>query len=98
MRGTALYGGAYGDDLTVANFWDLNWHFIILSYDGKTAKLYADGKLMVSSTKNWNLTPNNCFIGKLVDNTCFWNGLIDDVRVYNTALAPDQIGVLSEGK
>ena len=96
MNGTTLYGGGYGDDLSVPNFWDGNWHFIALTYDGTTARLYADGALRASARKNWNLVPLSCDIGEQVNNAQeYWNGSIDDVRVYNRALSAADISSLA---
>jgi len=53
MNGTTLDAGAYASDLTVANFWDTNWHFIALTYDGTTANLYDDGVLKASAAETW---------------------------------------------
>ena len=98
MNGTTLYGGGYADDLSVANFWDANWHFIALTYDGTTAKLYADGKLVSSGAKNWNLVPYECYIGEQVNNGPeYWNGSVDDVRIYNRALSASDISALQAG-
>lgn len=98
MDGTTLDGGGYQDDLTVANFWDSNWHFIALTYDGTTAKLYADGVLKASAPKSWNLVHNACYIGEQVDNGSeYWNGNVDDVRIYNRALSAAEISQLAAG-
>jgi hypothetical protein len=95
MNGTTLDGGAYGDDLTVPNFWDDKWHFIALTYDGTTANLYADGVLVASDARNWNLVPYRCYIGEQVNNASeYWNGYVDDVRIYNRALSAAEIGGL----
>ena len=95
MNGTSLVGGGDNNDLTVTGFWDTNWHFIALTYDGTTAKLYADGVLKTSGAKSWNLVHNACNIGALVNATDFWKGNVDDVRVYNYALSAAQIAALS---
>ena len=96
MNGATLYGGGYGDDLSVPNFWDGNWHFIALTYDGGVARLYADGVLRATGAKNWNLAPGYCFIGQQVNTYAeYWNGLIDDVRVYNRVLSDADIASLA---
>ena len=98
MNGTTLYGGGYGDDLSVVNFWDANWHFIVLTYDGTTAKLYADGALVASGAKNWNLVPYECLIGEQVNNGAeFWNGSADDVRIFNRVLSAREVLNLYQG-
>jgi len=94
MNGTTLDAGAYISDLTVPNFWDSNWHFIVLTYDGTTANLYADGVLKASSAETWNLVPANCYIGRQVNGAEYWNGLVDDVRIYNYALSASQVSAL----
>jgi len=98
MNGTTLYGGGYGDDVTVANFWDTNWHHIALTYDGTTAILYADGIQVASAAKNWNLVANLAYIGRQVNTAAeFWNGQIDDVRLYNRVLTAAEVAVLAAG-
>ncbi len=97
-NGTDLIGGGYADDLDVPNFWDNQWHFIALTYDGTTANLYADGTLRASSAKTWNLVPSACYIGEQVNNAAeFWNGSIDDVRIYKRALTAAEIAHLAAG-
>lgn len=96
MHGKALWAGGYGSDFSVPNFWDNRWHFIALTYDGATARLYADGVLRASATKTWNLVPGQCKIGEQVGSGAqYWNGLIDDVRIYNWALLPEDIASLA---
>jgi hypothetical protein len=98
MNGTTLYGGGYGDDVTVANFWDTNWHHIALTYDGTTAKLYADGTLRTSAAKTWNLVPALAYIGRQVNTAAeYWNGSIDDVRLYSRVLSDNEVAVLAAG-
>jgi hypothetical protein len=99
MNGNTLVGGGYGDDLNVGNFWGTStWHFIALTYDGATANLYADGNLVASSPKTWNLAPSHCYIGEQVNNASeYFNGSIDDIRIYNRALSASEIANLAAG-
>ena len=97
MNGTSLVGGGFNSDLTVANFWDGNWHFIVLTYDGTTANLYADGILMASSAASWNLVQSACNIGAQVNATDYWKGTVDDVRIYNRALSSTEVLHLAAG-
>jgi len=56
LNGSALYGGGYGDDILVNNFWQTGvWHHLALIYDGSMARLYADGVEVVSAPKAWDL-------------------------------------------
>ena len=93
MNTDDLYGGGYGDDVFVTGFWEVDvWHHICLTYDGTTARLYADGIEMAAEAKNWDLVLGRAHIGRQVnDYVEFWDGLIDDVRIYNKALTPDEI-------
>jgi len=93
MNGTSLYGGGYGDDVLEADFWEVDvWHHICLTYDGTTARLYADGVNVTSEAKDWNLTLSRAHIGRQVNDLAeFWNGLVDDVRIYNKALTLEEI-------
>jgi len=93
LNGQSLYGGGYGDDVFIDGFWEVDvWHHICLTYDGTTARLYADGVEGASEPKSWNLTLGRAHIGRQVnDYVEFWDGLIDDVRIYNKALTSDEI-------
>ncbi len=97
MNGPTLYGGGYADDLTLANFWELDeWHHAAVTYDGTTAKLYADGMEVASAPKNWNLTLGRAHIGRQVNDAAeFWAGDIDEVRIYSRTLSADEIAWLA---
>ncbi len=88
-----LYGGGYGDDVSVAGFWETGvWHHIALTYDGSTARLYSDGAEVASEAKAWNLAAGAARIGQQINNLSeFWYGAIDDVRLYRIALTTEQI-------
>jgi hypothetical protein len=93
MNGDDLYGGGYGDDVLQADFWEIDvWHHICLTYDGTTARLYADGILVATEAKDWNLTLSRAHIGRQVNDAAeFWDGAIDDVRIYDKVLTQDEI-------
>jgi len=99
LNGTALYGGGYGDDVSKDGFWQIGvWHHICLTYDGTTARLYADGMEVASAAKTWSLVPGAARIGQQVNALSeFWDGAIDDVRIYNVALTPAQIKDVMRG-
>jgi len=92
-----LFGGGYGDDLRSNDFWEVGeWHHIVQTYDGSTAALYADGKLLVSSARNWNLGNYYARVGRQVNNADeFWAGQLDDIRIYDYALTDAQIAGLA---
>ncbi|MFC1792408.1 LamG domain-containing protein [Planctomycetota bacterium] len=93
MNGDALYGGGYGDDVFINGFWEVDvWHHICLTYDGITARLYADGIEVAAEAKSWDLVLSRAHIGRQVNDVAeFWDGLIDDVRIYNRVLTPEEI-------
>jgi len=93
INGNSLYGGGYGDDVFIDGYWEIDvWHHICLTYDGTTARLYADGIEVASEAKSWDLILNRAHIGRQVNDYLeFWDGMIDDVRIYNKALTQDEI-------
>jgi len=97
LNGTALYGGGYGNDLSIDGLWEVGvWHHIALTYDGVTARLYADGVEVVSAAKTWNLVRNQARIGQQVNTADeFWNGAVDDVRIYSQTLSPGEVASLA---
>jgi hypothetical protein len=96
-NGTALYGGGYGNDVSVAGFWEAGvWHHIALTYDGTIARLYADGVEVASAAKTWNLVRSRARIGQQVNDLSeFWDGAIDDVRIYRQTLSPGEVAGLA---
>jgi len=99
MTGADLYGGGYGDDVSKLNFWEVDvWHHICLTYDGITARLYADGIEVASSPKSWDLGLSRAHVGRQVnDYVEFWDGVVDDVRVYSKALTPEEVAQAMRG-
>ena len=99
INGVDLYGGGYGDDVFQSNFWEVGvWHHICLTYDGTTARLYADGINVATETKNWDLVSSRAHIGRQVNDLIeFWDGAVDDVRIYNKVLTQDEIVLAMRG-
>lgn len=60
------------------------WHHLALSYDGKEAKLFVDGKLFRKVTADLNTGDIEVLLGRW--NNSFFNGMLDHVRVWNVAL------------
>jgi regulation of enolase protein 1 (concanavalin A-like superfamily) len=98
-NGTDLYGGGYGDDVFRVSFWEPDvWHHICLTYDGTTARLYADGVEVTWAPKDWNLALGRAHIGRQVnDYVEFWDGTVDDVRIYNKALTLEEVAQAMRG-
>jgi len=93
---TTLVAGGFGDDVEVADFWNIGvWNQICLTYDGANASLYSNGILLASDIKDWNLVRNYAFIGVQVgefgDYPEYWNGIVDEVMIFNRSLSADEI-------
>jgi hypothetical protein len=78
--------------------WNGKWHHVAGTWDGSTANLYVDGKLMYNAPGtpgdvNYTMpTTGDTGLGGFLG-TCdlFYTGDIDDVAVFNQALPVDQI-------
>jgi Concanavalin A-like lectin/glucanases superfamily len=72
---------------------DTNWHYIVATNDGSTAKIYVDGVLKQSAPMTIALTPNAkaLNIGRAYNNAYFFNGWLDEVAVYPSALSSTTI-------
>jgi len=92
MNADDLVGGGMYDDVWGYGFWEVDvWHHICLTYDGSTARLYADGIEVASEAKEWDLALSSGYIGRQVSYLEFWDGQVDDVRIYDKVLTPDDI-------
>jgi hypothetical protein len=100
LNGNVLFGGGYSDDLQWNGLWSPGvWHHVCLTYDGTTARLYADGQQVTSSLKTWNLVLNRVCLGRQVNDAAeFWDGAIDDVRIYRRALPQTDVKSVMDGK
>ncbi len=97
INGTTLYGGGYGDDIVLSGYWVRGeWQHIGLTYDGTTARLYADGVEVGSAAKTWNLIPSRAHIGRQVNDAFeYWSGSVDEVRIYDRALTAGEMAWLA---
>src|SRR6056300_581185 len=70
------------------------WHHIVLVVKGTTGKVYIDGVEAVSqSITSYTINPTTAYIGTNEGSVGvqILNGLIDQVRIYNGALAQEQV-------
>jgi len=66
------------------------WVHFVVTWDGTTTRIYADGSEVVSADNSLDTGNNKAFkIGKWSDK--FFDGKIDDVRIYNRALSSSEI-------
>ena len=92
--GIAFYGNDH--DFTATGLTDGNWHHVAGTYDGSNARVYLDGSLIGTGvTTAPNTTSTVVGIGAY-DNGVdgLFNGSIDQVRIYNTALNPNDVWLL----
>jgi len=62
------------------------WHYVVGTYDGRTARLWVDGGSPASGSVSVPTWPSqNLYVGDRSDHLRKFNGLIDEVRVSNVA-------------
>jgi hypothetical protein len=86
---TATIYGPYPDDG--------EWHHVAYTFKSGEQKLYIDWSEVKSNTGTATIITNNypLLIGMGVNRPQYsWNGLIDEVRIWNVALLPDQLGFI----
>ncbi len=77
---------------------DNAWHHVAYTYDGTTIRLYVDGvedATLDAIIDTGVAGETNVNIGSQLGGSLF-QGLIDDVRIYDSALTPEQIKFLSD--
>ena len=73
------------------------WTHGVAVYDGSEMRLYKDGEPVGSSPKTGSMATNSGIgvnIGRNPDGYGKWKGAIDDVRIYDRALTPAEVGIL----
>ncbi len=72
---------------------DNKWHYITVTYDGSTKKIYVDGILSNSASQSGTPTWENetLKLGMQADGTFPYLGSLDGVRVYNRVLADYEV-------
>ena len=80
-----------------AQIWNGKWHHVAGTWDGTTAKLFVDGKLVPGSsstpgTIDYNQGAGDVGVGDYVGGSCdlFYAGDIDDVAIFSQALPIDK--------
>ncbi len=95
---------SHGEEISVDGTTTLNaneWHHVAGVYDGKSIKLYVDGKLDGNKPWNGGIGRNDAdvLVGENIEepNRGF-DGQIDDLRIYNCALSEAGIKALAAGE
>ncbi len=83
--GTTVYGYINSNSATCSI--DTNWHYVVLTYDGSTIRLYRDGDEVddTSYSSSINTNNNDLKIGE------YLTGTLDELRISNTARSADWI-------
>ena len=86
--------------ISASSLLDGNWHHVVLTLDGSTAKYYLDGNSTPVDTLSYTaagtigVTPLIGAIDALGAVSAYTNGSIDQVRIYNKALSADNVATL----
>ena len=89
-------GTPAGNQYGTTDLRDGDWHFVTVTYDGTTLRVYADGVLEGSSASaNCGVTPYPLDIGRRINSNggdeFYFDGSIDEVRIHDYALGVNQI-------
>ena len=76
---------------------DDEWHYIAGTYDGKTVKVYVDGKLEASNAAAGAFKTGPKYIGSRDDKQEAYTGLIDEIAFFNIALSDNDVKAIAEG-
>ncbi|MDD3470187.1 MAG: hypothetical protein PHE53_09460 [Thermoguttaceae bacterium] len=83
--------------ISPADLLDGSWRLATATFDGKTARVYLDGREIASKERPGKLTLGqtaSLMIGSSSGSSEFFQGGLDDLRVYSRALSADEIAEL----
>jgi hypothetical protein len=83
--------------LNPAQVLDGAWHHCAATFDGRTMRVYLDGKQIGAQERPGKIAVQPgapAFIGSSGGESEFFQGAIEDLRIYTDALAPDEIASL----
>ncbi|MDE0638702.1 MAG: LamG domain-containing protein [Candidatus Poribacteria bacterium] len=72
------------------------WHQIAGTYDGKTVKVYVDGKLEASNAAAGAFKTGPKYIGSRDDKQEAFTGLIDEIAFFNVALSDGDVKAIAD--
>ena len=86
----------YGASVSTGYNFTLNqWTHIVVTHDGTTTKVYANGSLVHSFTYSYNTSTANFIIGNVSWSNVPFTGQIDQVRIYSSALSASDVEALA---
>lgn len=77
---------------------DGTWHHVAASFDGRTMRVYLDGRQIGALERPGKIVsggPAEGCIGSSSGNECF-QGLMDDLRIFAAPLAPEEVKQLAQ--
>jgi hypothetical protein len=91
--------GDFDGPLTTTTSWDAEtWYHIAATFDGTTFRIYVNGNLESELTHpGIHDDASGLLIGCRTNRRNYFDGKIDDVRLYDTALAQDEIQLVMRG-
>ena len=83
----------------ITGYNDGDWHFVVMTNDGTTAKLYVDNVQVqsISSSGIGSQTITNADIGAYRGGSQYFDGKIDEVAIWSRALTSDEVTELYNG-
>ncbi|HPR31394.1 MAG TPA: hypothetical protein PLK12_04825 [Prolixibacteraceae bacterium] len=86
---------ASGRVYQVKDYSTMEWHHVILLFDGSVQKLYYDGILIATDNQSGplNINSDKLLFGKRNSGN-FFQGKIDEVRLYNRALTDTEVQII----
>ena len=85
--------------ITPAQLMDGQWHHCAATFDGKTMRVYLDGKQIGSLDRPGKIITDPAspgFIGSSSGTSEHYQGGLDDLRIYKAALTPQQVAALHD--
>lgn len=98
-NGVIFTGNSQGNCISSISIPLNEWHFVALTWNGDSAKIYIDGKAdRVSNVKLkgiLTLNNSNLYIGADFPGTVeYFKGSLDDIRIYNRAINQSEVNAL----
>ena len=71
------------------------WYHVAITHNNGSWALYINGSSEDTGTQTLTQPTTNIFLGERLNNSQYLQGKIDQVRIFNTALNPTQVGQLA---
>jgi len=84
-------GAWNSDSVSYPAFENSSLHFIVITYDGTTTKLYANNVLIESTSINTITNDGELYFGSLYTGTSGLVGVLDELKYYNKTLTSTEI-------